>query len=118
MRETSREGGCEGDKGQSHTITLCSVELQRPTCYSHAMLNFKFLSSLPLSSPTLFISQFIQITKIMSRYSKCYLAYRYAHFEICTAESPAIITVMEENLICFVVLVNLEKQTVFMGNQS
>lgn len=64
VRETSREGGSEGDKGESHTIKLCSVELQRPTCYSHAMLNYKFLSSLPLSVPTLFIGQFMQKSRL------------------------------------------------------
>ena len=37
VRETDREGGSEGDKGQSHTIKLCSVGLQRPTSYSHAV---------------------------------------------------------------------------------
>lgn len=39
VRETGRGGGSEGDKGQSHTIKLCSVGLQRPTSYSHAVLH-------------------------------------------------------------------------------
>lgn len=37
-------------------------------------------------------------------------------FEISTAESPAITTVMEVNGISFVVLVILDNQTVFVGN--
>lgn len=57
MRETDREGG---DKGQAHTIKLCSVGLQRPTSYSHAM-GYKSLSSLPCFSS-------LVVTENMSRY--------------------------------------------------
>lgn len=37
--EEPAEGG-GGDKGQSHTIKLCSVGLQRPASYFHAALNY------------------------------------------------------------------------------
>lgn len=44
MRGTSRGGRGEGDKGQSHTIKLCSFGLQRPASYFQAAFNHKFLS--------------------------------------------------------------------------
>lgn len=34
-----QRGGSERDKGQSHTIKLCSVGLQRPASYFHVALN-------------------------------------------------------------------------------
>lgn len=60
MRETNREGGSGGDKGQSHTIKLCSVGLQRPTSYSHAVLNYTNLSASQWSHSSLVSSSISQ----------------------------------------------------------
>lgn len=70
-----REGGDagweklgRGDKGQSHTIKLCSAGLPRPTNCSQAVWNHTNLSSPPRSSVTPFIWHFIWTTDNMRAY--------------------------------------------------
>lgn len=58
VREADREGGGGlGDKGQPHTIKLCSVGLPRPASSSQALLHYTDCSPLclPLSRSPLLI---------------------------------------------------------------